>query len=103
MTAHGEREAVISGIGQSDVGRRLHRPGVELTLDAAVAAEDHCADHPDQLMGLAVRRPQRVDLGHPRVLGLVQRGGHLVQVLLVGEDPLLLVAHHGHATSRMRA
>jgi len=32
--------AVISGIGQSDVGRRLHRPALDLTLDAAVAALD---------------------------------------------------------------
>lgn len=33
-----ERRAVISGAGQSDVGRRLSRDPLELTLDAALAA-----------------------------------------------------------------
>ena len=38
----GERGAVISGIGQSDVGRRLHRHPLDLTLDACLAAiEDY--------------------------------------------------------------
>ena len=31
-------DAVVSGVGQSDVGRRLHRPGLELTLDACLEA-----------------------------------------------------------------
>jgi acetyl-CoA acetyltransferase len=34
----GERRAVISGAGQSDVGRRLGRDPLELTLDACLAA-----------------------------------------------------------------
>ncbi len=33
-----ERRAVISGVGQSDVGRRLHRDPLELTTDACLAA-----------------------------------------------------------------
>ncbi|MGZ8819645.1 MAG: thiolase family protein [Mycobacterium sp.] len=33
-----ERRAVISGIGQSAVGRRLGRDGLDLTIDAALAA-----------------------------------------------------------------
>ncbi len=33
-----ERRAMISGIGQSDVGRRLHRDPLELTLDACLEA-----------------------------------------------------------------
>ena len=33
-----ERRAAISGIGQSQVGRRLFRDSLELTLDACVAA-----------------------------------------------------------------
>lgn len=33
-----ERRACISGIGQSDIGRRLHRDPLELTLDACLAA-----------------------------------------------------------------
>ncbi|HEY8218282.1 MAG TPA: thiolase family protein [Acidimicrobiia bacterium] len=34
----GERRAVLSGAGQSDVGRRLHRDPLELTLDSCIAA-----------------------------------------------------------------
>jgi acetyl-CoA acetyltransferase len=37
MTA-AERRAVISGIGQSQVGRRLGRDGLDLTIDAALQA-----------------------------------------------------------------
>lgn len=33
-----ERRSVISGIGQSDVGRRLHRTGLDLTVEAALEA-----------------------------------------------------------------
>jgi acetyl-CoA acetyltransferase len=33
-----ERRAVISGIGQSAVGKRLGRTGIDLTIDAALAA-----------------------------------------------------------------
>jgi acetyl-CoA acetyltransferase len=33
-----ERRAVISGVGQSQVGRRLGRDGLDLTIDAALAA-----------------------------------------------------------------
>ncbi|HYC22368.1 MAG TPA: thiolase family protein [Candidatus Bathyarchaeia archaeon] len=33
-----ERRACVSGAGQSDVGRRLHRDPLELTLDACLAA-----------------------------------------------------------------
>ncbi|MGH9274872.1 MAG: thiolase family protein, partial [Acidimicrobiales bacterium] len=33
-----ERRSVISGIGQSIVGRRLHRTGLDLTLEASLAA-----------------------------------------------------------------
>ncbi|MGI4984907.1 MAG: thiolase family protein [Janthinobacterium lividum] len=35
-----ERQAVIAGVGQSAVGRRLGRGGLDLTLDAALAAID---------------------------------------------------------------
>jgi acetyl-CoA acetyltransferase len=34
----GERRAVLSGAGQSDIGRRLFRDPLELTLDACLAA-----------------------------------------------------------------
>ena len=33
-----ERRSIISGIGQSDVGRRLERSGLDLTIDAALEA-----------------------------------------------------------------
>lgn len=33
-----ERRAVISGAGQSDIGRRLFRDPLDLTLDGCVAA-----------------------------------------------------------------
>ncbi len=33
-----ERRAAITGIGQSDIGRRLNRDPLELTLDACLAA-----------------------------------------------------------------
>jgi acetyl-CoA acetyltransferase len=33
-----ERRAVISGIGQSDIGRRLHRSGIDLTIEATERA-----------------------------------------------------------------
>ncbi len=36
-----ERRACISGVGQSDVGRRLYRDPMELTLDVCLAAIDH--------------------------------------------------------------
>ena len=35
-----ERRAVITGIGQSAVGRRLNRTGLDLTLDACLQAID---------------------------------------------------------------
>ena len=38
MTEIGERRAVISGVGQSDIGRRLYRDPLELTVDACLAA-----------------------------------------------------------------
>lgn len=38
MTYIFERRAVISGIGQSSIGRRLGRSGLDLTLDAVLAA-----------------------------------------------------------------
>ena len=34
----GERRAVISGVGQSQIGRRIYRDPLELTIDAALAA-----------------------------------------------------------------
>jgi len=38
VSARGEREAVISGIGQSEVGRRIYRDPLDLTVDAVLEA-----------------------------------------------------------------
>lgn len=35
-----DREVVVSGVGQSDIGRRLHRHPLDLTLDACIDAID---------------------------------------------------------------
>ncbi|MBV8983709.1 MAG: thiolase family protein, partial [Acidimicrobiia bacterium] len=48
-----ERAAVISGIGQSDVGRRLYRNPVELTLDASLAAIEDAGLMRDDIDGIA--------------------------------------------------
>jgi acetyl-CoA acetyltransferase len=45
--------AVISGIGQSDVGRRLFRDPLELTLDAAIAAIEDAGLTRDDIDGMA--------------------------------------------------
>ena len=38
MTEPLERMAIISGAAQSDIGRRLHRSGIDLTIEAALRA-----------------------------------------------------------------
>ncbi len=48
-----ERRACISGLGQSDVGRRLMRNPLELTLDACVAAIDDAGLSRDDIDGIA--------------------------------------------------
>lgn len=46
-------DAIISGIGQSDVGRRLGRSGLDLTLDAALEAITDAGLTPAEVDGLA--------------------------------------------------
>ena len=53
MTVRAESRAVISGIGQSAVGRRLGRSGLDLTIDAALAAIDDAGLTRDDIDGLA--------------------------------------------------
>ena len=48
-----ERDDVISGIGQSDVGRRLHRNPLDLTLDACLAAIDDAGLTRSDIDGIA--------------------------------------------------
>jgi acetyl-CoA acetyltransferase len=47
------RRAVISGIGMSDVGRRLGRSDLDLTVEAAMAAIDDAGLSRDDIDGLA--------------------------------------------------
>src|SRR5438105_11270870 len=48
-----ERRACISGVGQSDVGRRLFRDPLELTLDGCLAAIAHAGLTPADIDGLS--------------------------------------------------
>ena len=48
-----ERRAVVSGIGQSDVGRRLGRSDLDLTVDACLQAVADAGLHRDDIDGLA--------------------------------------------------
>ncbi|NKQ54451.1 thiolase family protein [Amycolatopsis sp. K13G38] len=54
MTETFERRAVISGIGQSEIGRRVHRSGFQLTLDAILAAVADAGLTMDDIDGLAM-------------------------------------------------
>ena len=53
MTEILERRAAISGIGQSDIGRRLNRDPLELTLDACLAAIEDAGLTRKDIDGLA--------------------------------------------------
>jgi acetyl-CoA acetyltransferase len=46
-------DACISGVGQSDIGRRLGRDPLELTLDACLAAIEHAGLTRDDIDGLS--------------------------------------------------
>jgi len=48
-----ERQAIISGIGQSAVGRRLGRGGLDLTLDAVMAAIDDAGIDRKEIDGIS--------------------------------------------------
>ena len=50
---HGERRAIVSGIGQSDVGRRLYRDPLDLTMDAALEAIADAGLTPADIDGVA--------------------------------------------------
>ena len=49
-----ERRAVISGVGQSAIGRQIDRSGFQLTLDAILAAIDDAGLTVDDIDGLAM-------------------------------------------------
>ncbi len=48
-----ERRSIISGVGQSDVGRRLGRSGLDLTIDAALEAIADAGLTPADIDGIA--------------------------------------------------
>lgn len=49
----GERSAVISGVGQSQIGRRIYRDPLDLTVDAALAAIADAGLTRDDIDGVA--------------------------------------------------
>jgi acetyl-CoA acetyltransferase len=49
----GERSAIIRGIGQSQVGRRVGRSDLDLTLEASLAAIEDAGLTPDDIDGVA--------------------------------------------------
>jgi acetyl-CoA acetyltransferase len=53
MTRRGERDAVISGVGQSQIGRKLYRPGLDLTLEACLRAIEHAGLTPADIDGVS--------------------------------------------------
>src|SRR5262249_49506150 len=48
-----ERKAIISGVGQSAIGRRLFRSDVDLTVEASLAAIADAGLRPDDIDGIA--------------------------------------------------
>ena len=53
-TEHFERRVVISGVGQSAIGRQVDRSGFQLTLDAVLAAVADAGLAVDDIDGLAM-------------------------------------------------
>ena len=52
-TEIGERKACVSGIGQSEIGRRIYRDPLDLTLDACLAAIDDAGLTREDIDGLS--------------------------------------------------
>src|SRR6185503_8522056 len=48
-----ERRAILSGVGQSAIGRRLFRTDLDLTCEAALAAIADAGLRPDDIDGIA--------------------------------------------------
>jgi acetyl-CoA acetyltransferase len=53
MTVIGERNAVISGVGMSQIGRRIYRHPVDLTVEAALRAIEDAGLTRDDIDGIA--------------------------------------------------
>jgi acetyl-CoA acetyltransferase len=54
VTRLAEHRAVISGVGQSAIGRQVDRSGLQLTIDAILAAVADAGLDLDQIDGLAM-------------------------------------------------
>ena len=67
--AIGERRAVISGVGQSEIGRRIYRDPLDLTIDACLAAIEDAGLTRDDIDGVATY-PGNMDVPP----GLLRRG-----------------------------
>ena len=63
-----ERQSIVSGIGQSPIGRRLGRSAMDLTLEACLAAIEDAGLSRDQIDGL-VTFPGRVNVPPPGFTG----------------------------------
>jgi len=66
-----EKNAIVSGLGISRIGRRTGVPGAELTLEAARAAIDDAGLTADDIDGIAVYSPRAAE----RIAGLLGRPG----------------------------
>ena len=53
MTEIGERKAVISGVGQSQIGRRIYRDPLDITVEAALRAIEHAGLDRSDIDGMA--------------------------------------------------
>jgi acetyl-CoA acetyltransferase len=53
VTEFGERGAAVTGVGQSAVGRRLNRSGIDLTLEACLQAIDDAGLTRDDIDGIS--------------------------------------------------
>ena len=63
MTGRFEDAVTITGIGQSDVGRHLGRTGLDLTVEAALAALADAGLRPSDIDGLATYPGESADPG----------------------------------------
>ena len=108
MTDKPERHAIISGVGQSAIGRRLFRTDLDLTCEAALAAIADAGLRPDDIDGIAA---------YPGPIGGaagLRRAGHLRGAGVPRHRPALaslrrrgpgadLADHPRHARGRRRA
>jgi acetyl-CoA acetyltransferase len=91
MVEVGERETFISGIGMSQVGRRLTRSGLDLTIEAAMRAIADAGLNPSDIDGLSTHHHFgfRTETGSPMTESVQDALGLNLNWYMSG---------HGHAT-----